>query len=247
MFSLKVDVKNVSTFLTYYLGDIENCLKSKQIKIPQIFVTDYTWVNIHPILNVFLKTNIRKYLEQKFRDFSTDCLSNDSVILIDKLHFIKFLLQNARRIAKKNVVAETFVCSVLQLCQCKVKQDILTIFSAIVRLFCSDVKLREDEKVIETCYDGYKKFCEETESIGEIENMEDFMYSESSKTLKKESPFYIFFNNLKSKALDELLDREDFGTNHHPLFFTNFCLIFCYQRNSDLFYFKCCCSQLNCS
>jgi hypothetical protein len=151
MLTLKVDSKNVNCFLTNFVCDIEKYCTSKLVKLPQVFVTDYTWVNIHPILNVFFKTDIHKYLEEKFEQYlyNKDC--QKSVLLLDKLHLIKFFLFNCRKIAVENYVAETFIAVFLYLLKCRSKESIEEMWISIIKVFCcksvSEAHRRKIEEV----------------------------------------------------------------------------------------------------
>jgi hypothetical protein len=80
-----------------------------QTKLPEMFYTDFTGVNLHSILDVFFKTEIWTYLDNSLKQFENGETSERSVVLIDKLHFIKFLLLNRRKVTNNNVVSDTFV------------------------------------------------------------------------------------------------------------------------------------------
>jgi len=201
MITVKVDMKNISTFLTYFIGDLEKISKRKNIKNPQIFVTDYTWVNIHPILNVFLKTTIQSYLLSKWSEFANNTISENSVIMIDKLHFIKFLLSNARRLAKKNFVAETFVCCILHLCKCKIKEEIKQMFCCIVDVFCNENVSESSRKIIEDISGREKNYLSSNEFELTYEGCEDIPLENFENGIKKNSPFYTFFVSLKERMI----------------------------------------------
>jgi hypothetical protein len=115
MLALSVDTKNITCFLTNLLCDIQKINKTNAVKLLQIFETDYAWVNIHSILSVFLKRTISQYLEEKFFQFVNALQSEKSVLTIDKLHLIKFILENSRKNETENFKAETFVAVFLHL------------------------------------------------------------------------------------------------------------------------------------
>ena len=135
MLTLKVETKNVKSFLNNFICDLEKINNTTFVNLPQIFVCDYSWINIHSVLNVFLKTDIHKYLEDKFSQFIHGIKSEKTLILLDKLHVIKFLLLNCRKIEAEKYKAETFVAVFLHLLNCRTKVDIVNMWIAIVHVF----------------------------------------------------------------------------------------------------------------
>jgi hypothetical protein len=75
---------------------------------------------------VFLKTDNHKYLEEKYNEFVKKDNTLKSVLMLDKLHLIKFTLANARKIVddKKVYIGETFVAVFLHLLKCRTRQQI---------------------------------------------------------------------------------------------------------------------------
>jgi hypothetical protein len=96
---------------------------------------------MHPILNLFLNTDIHKYLDEKFNQFQNSCFSH-TVVMLHKLHLIKSLLSNTRRIASKKNVVETFVAVFLLFLQTQAKERIYKHWIAI-KIINVGNKLRE--------------------------------------------------------------------------------------------------------
>jgi hypothetical protein len=209
MLTLKVDAKNVNCFLTNFVCDLEKIKNSTTLLLPQIFCTDYTWVNIHPILNVFLKTDIHKYLDERFQQFQKEESSEKSVILIDKLHLIKFLLENCRKIAKQNFVAETFVAVFLYLLKCRSKAQIEELWVAVINVFGNPKRIDAYLRKIEQCSSlirnvDFEIQKEISESAALYE--QDFL---CKKPIKKSSKFYMHFKDIYDHCKSQMEDEEN--------------------------------------
>jgi hypothetical protein len=215
MLTLKVDAKNVNLFMTNFVCDLEKLSNQKCLKLPQIFCTDYTWVNIHPILHVFFKTDIHKYLENKFQLFPEYEGSEQSLLLIDKLHLIKFLLMNCRKIATNNFVAETFVAVFLHLLRCRSQLHLEKHWVSVINVFgCS--KRKEDHfYIIEQFSELDEIFCsdksvEKDDVHGNDEMEPDYI---CKKPIKKSSKFYSYFKSFMDAESAECSETGEIEDN----------------------------------
>jgi hypothetical protein len=212
MLTLKVDAKNVTCFLSNFVCDLEKLNSAKSVKLPELFCTDYTWVNIHPILNVFMKTDIHKYLEDTFKHFECKENSEKSVLMLDKLHLIKFLLVNSRKIAEDKYIGETFVAVFLYLLKCRTKIQIENHWVAMIRIFGARAKSEEHQRIIQDClsrdvsddYENKKDLLMEAVEDGEPDYL-------CKKPIKKSSKFYGYFQSIYDKEMLQISIEEDAG------------------------------------
>ncbi|MBM3938615.1 MAG: hypothetical protein FJ333_08195 [Sphingomonadales bacterium] len=150
-----------------------------------------------------MKTTIADYLSVTWAEFSSGAATNRSIILIDKLHYIKFLLKSCRTLARKNYVAETFTCAILNMSKLRTRTEIDEMWIAIVKLFCLEFGSDESKKVIEKL----SRFPQELKNIPVAENEDCHFESEESRqrvnSIRKSSPFYKYFLTLKEKVLKD--------------------------------------------
>lgn len=177
-----------------------------------MFCTDFAWVNINPILNVFLKTTIGKYLDEKFDEFISGTVVVKPVLIGDKLHFIKMLLGNSRKIAPTNVIAETFVCVILKFLTIKNKENVKRVWRHIVNVFCNMLKDQDSLKIVEEmCVAGkgmISEECNEDEPIIDLDN-EDELATE--KGIKKKSKFFTYFSKVREECCNNMLENDTNG------------------------------------
>jgi hypothetical protein len=235
MLTLKVDAKNVNCFLTNYVCDLEKLNSAKTVKLPQIFCTDYTWVNIHPILNVFFKTDIHKYLADMYAQFECQESSEKSVLLLDKLHLIKFLLINCRKIAKIKYVGETFVAVFLFLLKCKTKAQIYDHWVAMIHVFGTRIKKVEYQRTIEEC--GLSQASEEFNHLKN--SIEDNVEDDDpdyicKKPIKRSSKFYDYFKSIHDEQMSKISNEENQDINDN-IFYCPKLLAFVVENYLPLF------------
>jgi hypothetical protein len=213
--TLKVDSKNVSLFLTNFVCDLRKLNNGKTVKIPEVFCTDFTWVNLHPILNVFLKTEIWTYLDNSFKQFENEEKSERSVVLIDKLHFIKFLLANSRKVTNKKVVSDTFVKVVLQLTKCRRKREVEELWVAMINVFGAEEKREEYQRIIEEISEKVDEdFTSFENDISEQteDNSENVDYLVKNQ-IRKSSKFYTYFKDIHDVQISRFCEKEESSHN----------------------------------
>ncbi len=135
---------------------------------------------------------------------------------MDKLHLIKFLLENCRKLAKdKKFVGETFVAVFLTLLKCRTKQKVEEHFVCMMNIFGSKKKK-----------ENYQVIVEEYSSSGdgpETWTFKEYIYIEENqcgepdyickKPIRKSSKFYSYFkaayDNFKLEEENTEQDAED--------------------------------------
>ena len=209
MLSVTVNIQNVSMFLENFVCDLQKFCKTS-LKMPELFLTDLTWVNIHPLLNVFLKTTIDKYLKDKYIQFKTEQSSSGSVLLVDKLHTIKFILQKCGQLCE-TYIAETFLAVFLYLLMCRTKENIEDHFRSLVNVFGSKYRKREHEKVLEKCSKFRNKW--ESSNCQDMDDKEEYVNQEKDfikkLPIRKSSDFYTYFREIYEEEQMKMTNDDD--------------------------------------
>ena len=152
MISEKNKTTDFQTFLEYGWSYLSISINNQKVNNPQVAVSDFSFANIHAILAVFNKVNIKDYLQTLYRCALTSKETPYTTTLtICENHTLPNLLSFARKSHTDKTVADTLVAGVLKVFEAESFQSALQVFEKLARVHCLksiSKEARESIKVI---------------------------------------------------------------------------------------------------
>ena len=207
MVSEKNRTIDFQTFLEYGFSYLSTSINNEKVRNPSVAVSDFSFANIHSILEVFNKMKISEYLETSYTcSLKNDGLPFSTILVICENHFMPSLLQYARNLHADKTVSDTVVAGLMKVFQAESLERALQVFRTLVDIHCApeiDQKAREMMK--EANFDDVIGYVED---FGDDAPTEDDLKYGSRKGLRINSPYFKLFNKIIDKKLSNNGNRK---------------------------------------
>ena len=125
-------------FFQYAWHHMRKAVKDKDVKFPEVIISDMSWANIHSILDFFLRTTIKDYLNVTFNHVANkESWTHSTVLAICENHLLPAMLKSARGLIGSKVLADTTVAGVMLMLRSDRFQTAIDIWKNLVQIHCS--------------------------------------------------------------------------------------------------------------
>ena len=195
------------TFLQYGWSYLSASINNSTVRNPRIAVSDFSFANIHAILEIFNKVKIAEYIQVAYRSsMKNEEVPFATILTICENHFLPSLLQFARNLHRDKVIADTVVAGILKLFEAKSIDEAIKIFQTLVHIHCSPDISNEARKNIKES--NYEDVADYTNDFGDEATEEDDTKYGTRKGLRINSPYFKLFKKILDKAVDKNEDRK---------------------------------------
>ena len=195
------------TFLEYGFSYLSTSINNENVRNPSVAVSDFSFANIHAILEVFNKMKIGEYLEIAYAcSLKNDGFPFSTILVICENHFMPSLLQYARNLHSEKTIADTVVAGMMQVFQADSLEKALQVFRTLVDIHCSpEIDQKARERVKEANFADVIGYIED---FGDDAPTEDDLKYGSRKGLRINSPFFKLFNKILEKKVSSNENRK---------------------------------------
>ena len=141
------------TFLEYGWSYLSNSINHERVENPKVAVSDFSFANIHAILKVFNKVQIKEYLESLYSwSIRGEKSQYTTVLTICENHTLPNLLTYARNFHTDTIVADTMVAGFLKVFEAETLGSAAALFENLAIVHCSKAiskEARENIKAME--------------------------------------------------------------------------------------------------
>ena len=195
------------TFLQYGWSYLSASINNETVRNPRIAVSDFSFANIHAILEIFNKVKIAEYLEVAYRSsMKNEEVPFATILTICENHFLPSLLQYARNLHQNKVIADTAVAGILKLFEAESIDEAIKIFQTLVHIHCSpDISTEARTNIKDSNYEDVSDY---TNDFGDEATEEDDAKYGTRKGLRINSPYFKLFKKILDKAIDKNENRK---------------------------------------
>ena len=219
MISEKNKTIDFQTFLEYGWSYLSISINNQKVNNPQVAVSDFSFANIHAILAVFNKVNIKDYLQTLYRCALTSKETPYTTTLtICENHTLPNLLSFARKSHTDKTVADTLVAGVLKVFEAESFQSALQVFEKLARVHCLksiSKEARESIKVM-VFQNDENTLCDFVGDFGDEVTDEENQRFGSRQGLRESSPYYHFFKKIIDKVMQNEEETEESNRFYAP-------------------------------
>ena len=190
------------SFLQYGMSYLSTSVNNENVRNPRIAVSDFSFANIHSILEVFNKVKIAEYIATAYKtSLKNEQLPFSTILTICENHFLPSLLLYARSLHPDKMVSDTFVAGMLKLFEADSIEIALKVFKTLVDIHCSrEISAEARENIRESKFDEVHDYIED---FGDEATAEDDMTFGSRKGLRINSPYFKLFNKIMETSMDK--------------------------------------------
>lgn len=184
-------------FLKYAFHYMSKAINNREVKFPSVIISDLAFSNVHSILDVCDKTNIRDYLSISFNSLVHGKANNlNTKLAICENHILPAMLKSSRGMEKK-ILADTVISGLMLMFASESFQSAYGIWTNLVRIHCSreindyarqSVKSHSYDSSEADMYDDKLK-----DFVEDIEDAEDIVKYGRREAIRANSPFFHLF------------------------------------------------------
>lgn len=200
------------TFLEYGWNYLSNAINNEKVCNPKVAVSDFSFANIHSILQVFNQVKIKDYLEVFYQcSVKNKDVPYNTILTICENHALPSFLLFARNLHSEKMIADTFVAGLMKVFEAESLAVALKVFENLAIIHCSkqiskeareNIKELEFNDVANTPGDFVGDF-------GDDASEEDDRRFGTRKGLRENSPYHKLFKKVIDKVLENNQPTEE--------------------------------------